>query len=73
MGELLHSLRDRTPMPPRFAQTYCSQCGAEQGPGNSGVSHCSDHALWMIRPYPTSPAKWPEGLPHLAPLKAFAK
>jgi hypothetical protein len=27
----------------RFAMTYCSQCGSEQGPGNEGVSHCSDH------------------------------
>jgi hypothetical protein len=22
---------------------YCSQCGTPQGPGDSGVSHCSDH------------------------------
>lgn len=29
---------------PRFAQTYCSQCGGEFGPGDSGFSHCSDHA-----------------------------
>ena len=28
---------------PRFAQTYCSQCGREQGPGDSGVSSCADH------------------------------
>lgn len=28
---------------PRFARTYCSQCGGEFGPGNSGFSHCSDH------------------------------
>ncbi|WP_418122285.1 hypothetical protein [Variovorax sp. 160MFSha2.1] len=28
---------------PRFAMTYCSQCGSELGPGDSGVSHCSDH------------------------------
>jgi hypothetical protein len=27
----------------RFPMTYCSQCGNEQGPGNEGVSHCSDH------------------------------
>ncbi|KVN91188.1 hypothetical protein [Burkholderia ubonensis] len=26
-----------------LAMTYCSQCGAELGPGTSGVSHCSDH------------------------------
>ncbi len=29
---------------PRFAVTYCSQCGGEFGPGHSGFSHCSDHA-----------------------------
>ena len=28
----------------RFPMTYCSQCGKELGPGNEGVSHCSDHA-----------------------------
>lgn len=28
---------------PRFAQTYCSQCGGEFGPGNSGFSDCSEH------------------------------
>jgi len=26
-----------------FARTYCSQCGGEFGPGNSGFSHCEDH------------------------------
>lgn len=29
---------------PRFQQTHCSQCGLAQGPGNSGLSHCSDHS-----------------------------
>lgn len=28
---------------PKFAQTYCSQCGCELGPGDAGVSHCEDH------------------------------
>ena len=28
---------------PRFARTYCSQCGGEFGPSDSGFSHCSDH------------------------------
>jgi hypothetical protein len=28
---------------PRFAKTYCSQCGGEFGPGDSGYSHCRDH------------------------------
>jgi hypothetical protein len=27
----------------KFAQTFCSQCGEEFGPGNGGYSHCSDH------------------------------
>jgi len=29
--------------PPRFAVTYCSQCGGEFGPGDAGYSHCRDH------------------------------
>lgn len=28
---------------PRFSNVYCSQCGREFGPGNSGFSHCRDH------------------------------
>jgi hypothetical protein len=28
---------------PRFAETWCSQCGKSFGPGDSGYSHCSDH------------------------------
>ena len=35
----------------RFANTYCSQCGKDLGPGDEGVSHCSDHARH-------SPAPW---------------
>ena len=27
----------------RFAQTYCSQCGCECGPGDAGVSSCKDY------------------------------
>ena len=27
----------------RFANTYCSQCGGQFGPGDEGFSHCSDH------------------------------
>ncbi|HDV6327477.1 TPA: hypothetical protein RJR39_003570 [Burkholderia cenocepacia] len=35
---------------PRFAKTTCSSCGAELGPGNAGVSHCSEHrTLLLIR------------------------
>lgn len=34
---------DVTSTTPRFAHTYCSQCGAEFGPGDSGYSHCEDH------------------------------
>lgn len=29
---------------PRFEKTSCSQCGREFGPGDSGYSHCADHA-----------------------------
>lgn len=28
----------------KFAQTWCSQCGREFGPGNHGFSHCENHA-----------------------------
>jgi hypothetical protein len=28
---------------PKFDHTFCSQCGAEFGPGDNGFSHCSDH------------------------------
>jgi hypothetical protein len=28
---------------PKFAKTFCSQCGQEFGPGDHGFSHCSDH------------------------------
>ena len=27
----------------RFPMTYCSSCGKELGPGDSGVSDCRDH------------------------------
>jgi hypothetical protein len=27
----------------KFAITYCSQCGQQFGPGDSGYSHCTDH------------------------------
>ena len=28
---------------PKFAKTYCSQCGGEFGPGDAGYSHCENH------------------------------
>jgi hypothetical protein len=28
---------------PKFPETYCSQCGQNLGPGDSGVSDCRDH------------------------------
>jgi hypothetical protein len=28
---------------PIFTKVYCSQCGGEFGPRDSGYSHCSDH------------------------------
>lgn len=29
---------------PRFPVTSCSQCGSDFGPGDSGYSHCDQHA-----------------------------
>ena len=29
---------------PRVTEVSCSQCGGSFGPGNSGFSHCSEHA-----------------------------
>ncbi len=28
---------------PKFPETWCSQCGQPQGPGDNGFSHCEDH------------------------------
>lgn len=28
---------------PRFEKTFCSNCGGEFGPGDSGFSHCFSH------------------------------
>lgn len=28
---------------PRFENVFCSQCGCDFGPGNSGFSHCDNH------------------------------
>lgn len=28
-----------------FAETWCSSCGASQGPGDDGVSSCSEHRV----------------------------
>ena len=39
---------------PRFAQTYCSQCGCECGPGDSGISSCIEH-IRKQRPQRTHP------------------
>lgn len=42
----------RTGREPRFLQTYCSQCGRENGPADAGTSSCAEHipADW---PFPT--------------------
>lgn len=29
---------------PRFPETFCSACGKNLGPGDSGASHCGDHS-----------------------------
>jgi hypothetical protein len=36
----------------KFQRTYCSQCGAEFGPGDHGYSHCEDHAPSEAAPLP---------------------
>jgi hypothetical protein len=28
---------------PKFTETFCSQCGGQFGPGDSGYSHCDQH------------------------------
>lgn len=40
---------DLAAVAPHFAMTYCSSCGAELGPGNSGVSSCRDHGAPALR------------------------
>ncbi|WP_233634618.1 hypothetical protein [Burkholderia cenocepacia] len=40
---------DRAAVAPRFAQTNCSSCGAELGPGNAGISSCADHRAPALR------------------------
>lgn len=47
-----HSMRAPDLSPPsrttsttsRYPETWCSQCGRGFGPGDSGYSHCTDHA-----------------------------
>jgi hypothetical protein len=36
-------LGERPKPKPKFAETHCSQCGANFGPRDSGFSHCEDH------------------------------
>jgi regulator of replication initiation timing len=33
----------QSPSLPKFAETFCSQCGGAFGPGDSGYSHCDQH------------------------------
>jgi len=43
---IVHKILAAEPGPgkaPRFQMTYCSQCGCECGPGDSGFSDCRDH------------------------------
>lgn len=35
----------------RFAQTWCSQCGHPQGPGDAGYSRCEDHESESFKKY----------------------
>jgi hypothetical protein len=41
--EFRRAIADVVRLTARYEMTYCSQCGAEQGAGDAGVSHCSDH------------------------------
>lgn len=34
---------------PKFKETFCSQCGGAFGPGDSGFSHCDQHAPTVTR------------------------
>ncbi|WP_322073358.1 hypothetical protein [Burkholderia cepacia] len=49
-GEIVRRIAaaDLAAVAPRFAQTSCSSCGAELGPGNAGVSSCRDHGAPVL-------------------------
>lgn len=55
------------PSTPRFAKTFCSQCGGEFGPGDSGYSHCEDHraafSADVALPLISHPESKPERIP----------
>lgn len=38
-----HTVVQKAAKQPRFAATYCSQCGAATGPGDAGFSKCIEH------------------------------
>jgi hypothetical protein len=40
-------LARRAEAQPKFAETFCSQCGRAFGPGDHGYSHCSDHRAFQ--------------------------
>lgn len=41
--EALTACNDLAKAESRYQETFCSQCGAEFGPGDTGYSHCSQH------------------------------
>jgi hypothetical protein len=41
--EQLFAEFNRKPKEFKFQKVYCSQCGSEFGPRDSGYSHCKDH------------------------------
>ena len=41
--------RDFVKTEPKFAETFCSQCGGKFGPGDHGYSHCLDHRKYARR------------------------
>jgi hypothetical protein len=55
---------------PKFAKTFCSQCGQEFGPGDHGFSHCSDHQGKIIG---QSGILTPEARPFPDKLRSAAK
>ena len=43
----------------KFNATYCSNCGQQFGPGDTGFSHCESHAgLFPVTVRSYGPADW---------------
>lgn len=47
----------------KFPEVYCSNCGQQFGPGDSGFSHCESHAgLFSTEVRSYGPADWARSL-----------